>query len=185
MPKSPFDLDDGFEMPAVSVPTQAVKQAAGAVIKQTAQQAKQATQAFISQLYGGAGDTSVIADDQKTDAVINPLVQAQKIQAGQVGANQHSGQPTQTTATTEEQAKIEKTRRELQQTHTSSYATPTLGRIDNLEADIKKEEEKRKQEEQKRKQEELEEEQRKLQEKQQQNQEFSAPVGKGGRNRMA
>ncbi|HEX8932343.1 MAG TPA: hypothetical protein VF810_04260 [Patescibacteria group bacterium] len=182
MPKSPFDLDEGFEMPAISKPTQAVKQVTGTVVKQTAKQAQQAAQSFVNQLYG-ATDTQA-AGDQKTDTAA-PLAGIQKPPTSSQVQQSASGSPL-STAAPEEQAKIEKTRRELQQTHTGSYVVPTLGKIGDLEADIRKEEEKRKQEEQKKKQEEAEEEQQKLQEKQQREQEFIMPSGKmaGGRNRM-
>lgn len=154
--RNPFDMDDGIEdVPVVKATTNVVKQATGTVAKQTAQQAKLAAQAFVNQLYGVGGTT-----DTTTDTSVDPQQQVQKQQNSPQStpvpqAPTSSQQPQQQVPS--DQAKLEQTRRALQQTHTSEYFNPTIG---DLETNIKKEEQKRMQAKQ---QEEQEEEQKKVQ----------------------
>jgi hypothetical protein len=165
--KDPFEMEDGFEdIPVVQKPVQTVNKVANTVVKQTAQQVKATTKAFLSQLYGSSSPTAT-DDDQQADTTVDPQAQVQKVQAGQtstpvpqqvVHANP-SPQANQTNATQSEEEKIQRARRELQQTHRSDYYIPTFGDISNLESDVHKEAQKRQQEEQQKEQEEEQEKQ--------------------------
>lgn len=155
MQKNPFDMDDGIEdIPVVKATTNVVKQAAGTVAKQTAQQAKQTAQAFVNQLYGVSDQT-----DAATDTSVDPQQQVKQHNPSQPvpsPVSSASSQQQQQPQPSSDQAKLEQTRRALQQTHTSEYFNPTIG---DLETEIKKEEQKR---EQAKQQEAQEEEQQKV-----------------------
>lgn len=166
--RDPFEMEDGFEdIPVVQKPVQTVNKVANTVVKQTAKQIKATTKAFISQLYGSSSPTAT-DDDQQADATVDPMAQAQKAQTGQITsslpqqvahqANAAAAAGTQTQNLSDEE-KIQKARRELQQTHRSDYYIPTFGDITNLESDIRKEAQKRQQEEQQKEQEEEQEKQ--------------------------
>lgn len=165
----PFEMDDGFEnIPVVQKPVQAVNKVANTVVKQTAQQVKATTKAFISQLYGASSPSATDDDQQQVDATVDPMAQVQKTQTGQAQSSlpqqaTHQANAAQSsassTASPSDQAKIEQARRELQQQHRSEYYIPTFGDITNLESDIKKEAQKRQQEEQQKEQEEEQEKQ--------------------------
>ncbi len=181
--KDPFEMDDGFEdIPAAKAPVQVVNKVANTVVKQTAQQVKATTKAFLSQLYGSS-DPASTSDDQQADTTVDPMAQAQaqKVQAGQVHmpAPQqvtHANTTSSSNTSQSEQEKIQKARRELQQTHRSDYYIPTFGDISNLESDIQKEAQKRQQEEQQREQEEEQEKQQLQQLEEQKKQEVPMAV---------
>ena len=155
----PFELDDGFEnIPVVQKPAQTVTKAANTVVKQTAQQVKATTKAFISQLYGAGTPSS--GDDDQTDAAVDPSTMQQKAQTPQQPVSASQGAKTQQTPQTSDEEKLEAARRKLQQTHTSDYYVPTFGQIGSLESDIRKEADKRKQRDQEREQEEEQEKQK-------------------------
>lgn len=163
--RDPFEVEDGFEdIPVVQKPVQAVNKVANTVVKQTAQQVKATTKAFISQLYG----TSSTDDDEQADAAADPMAQVQKTQTGQQTpasaplpqqAAHHASSSQSTQTSQSDQAKLEQARRELQQAHRSSYYVPTFGDIGHLESEIQKEAQKRQQEEQQKEQEEEQEKQ--------------------------
>ena len=135
---------------------------------QTAQQVKATTKAFISQLYG-ASSPSATDDDQQADAAVDPQANVQKVQAAQSHAAAAAAQgmhQTQTHAASKVQAtnpddeeKLQRARRELQQTHRGEYYVPTFGDITNLESDIRKEAQKRQQQDQQKEQEQEQEKQ--------------------------
>jgi hypothetical protein len=168
--KDPFEMEDGFEdIPVVQKPVQTVNKVANTAVKQTAQQVKATTKAFISQLYGSSSPTATDDDQQQTDTTVDPMSQAQKVPAGQAHtpvpqqaahANTSQGsQGNQTKAAQSDEEKMQLARRELQKTHRSDYYIPTFGDITNLESDIQKEAQKRQQEEQQKEQEEEKEKQ--------------------------
>ncbi len=168
--RDPFELEDGFEdIPVVQKPVQDINKVATSAVKQTAQQVKATTKAFLSQLYGSSSP-SATDDDQQADATVDPQAQVQKVQAAQTHAAAAAAQqgihPTQTHAAAKVQAanpddeeKLQRARRELQQTHRSEYYVPTFGDITNLESDIRKEAQKRQQQDQQKEQEEEQEKQ--------------------------
>lgn len=167
--QDPFETDDGFEnIPVVQKPVQAVNKVANTVVKQTAQQIKATTKAFISQLYGSSSPTAT-DDDQQQDATVNAAAHAQKVQtptpiptAVAAAHTPHSiGQTTAVPQTAEEQEKLAEARRNLQQ-HSSEYYDPTFGNIADIETGIRQEAQKNQQEEQQKEQEEEQEEQQKM-----------------------
>jgi hypothetical protein len=146
--KGPFDFDDGFEnIPVVKSTTQAVKNTGTAAAKQAAA----TTKALVNQLY--AQSTPQADDDQQAD--VNPGAQAQKYSkpsnaAGKVmppqthAATKAGAKTTTATADPADDAKLEETRRKLQQQHTSEYFNPTIG---DLETQMKRHAQQKKQEE--------------------------------------
>jgi hypothetical protein len=167
--KDPFEMEDGFEdIPVVQKPVQTVNKVANTVVKQTAQQVKATTKAFISQLYGSSSPTAT-DDDQQVDTTVDPMAQVQKVQAGQTptsapqpavhAGTSQSNQTNQAKASQSDEEKMQLARRELQKTHRSDYYIPTFGDISNIESDIQKEAQKRQQVEQQKEQEEEQEKQ--------------------------
>lgn len=167
--KDPFEMDDGFEdIPVVQKPVQSINKVANTAVKQTAQQVKATTKAFLSQLYGSSSPAATDDDQQQADTTVDPQAQVQKVQAGQthsaaqqLGATQastHAAAKAQA-ANPEDEEKLIKARRELQQTHRSDYYIPTFGDITNLESDIQKQAQQRKQDDQQKEQEEEQEKQ--------------------------
>lgn len=168
--RDPFEMDDGFEdIPVVQQPVQAINKVANSAVKQTAQQIKATTKAFISQLYGSSSPT---ATDDDADAAVDPQAQVQKVQAGQaqhaaasqLGASHTTAAAKVQAANPDDEEKLMRARRELQQTHRGEYYLPTFGDISNLESDIRKEAQIREQREEQEKQ---QEEEQKQQEEQQ------------------
>lgn len=169
--RDPFEMEDGIEdIPVVQKPVQTVNKVANTVVKQTAQQVKATTKAFLSQLYGSSTPAANDNDAQQADTTVDPATQQQKAQTQQqtpqpvpqqsMQQNQTSSQAAQQQPQTPEEAKLEQARRELQQTHRSEYVIPTFGDITSLESDIRKEAQKRKQMEQEREKEKEQEKQK-------------------------
>ena len=143
MPKSPFDLDEGIEnIPLVKTPTQAVNKVANSGTKYAAKQAKALTKAFVNQLYGASTPAATDDDQQQADATAaDPLAQVKKSQ--NTGTTHYTPSATQqnaaanTKTATPEEEELAATRRSLNQ-HISEYQTPTFGKIDDIEMDVKK-----------------------------------------------
>ena len=164
--------------------TNAAKTAAQTASAQTQKQITDANKAIVDQLYGSSAPT---AQEPGTDEA-NPQAMDHTNAAHAAGAKSGSQKNSNANQTPEEQAKMEKIRRELFANHSSKYQSAPngpFGITTNIEMEMEKARQERKQQEQQRKQEEEEEERRKKEEEEKQKQEFAMPSGKNaGRNRM-
>ena len=167
--------------------SQAAKNISQAAQKQADDAIKKANDEIIAELYGSS---TPAVQDQGTDEANTQHTDASN--AATRMASTHAGvsktakvNPNQTP---EEQAKMEKIRKELFGTYSAKYLSAQNGAqniITNVEMEMDKARQERKQEEEQRKQEEEQEEQRKKEEEEKAKKEFLSPLGKNaGRNRM-
>lgn len=197
--KNPFEIDDDIEdAPIIKAPSHAIKTVSNSAARYSAKQAKALGKAFVSQLYGSskaqaaaaaAGSTATDDDQHQTSAVkSDPIAQIKKtlstpvyfhpsVQKGQK-ATSSSNPATIVGKTEEEQEQINETRKMLYH-HKQDYYDTTLGRMNDLDQDVRKKRHEREQEEKQKEQQELEAEKRKKEEEEKQKQQqLVVPKGK-------